>query len=395
MRIDSARVSRRTFLGALACFTPVLASADQCDGDQPSDALAVSPLDSWGWVETTSGRYLIGELIIRNHRRVPSQLIELRAGDGTTGKPAIRLEGGDLLSRLAGVTNNLPVESRMVAADDSALIFLWEPVTDARTIRSMTLEVESSGTSSGRETIVVPLATPVTDPVTVDPPVSGGPWVALYDPQMPRGHRRVAFSRGGRQVVPARFAIDWVRLDEAGRTSAAAADDFGRWFGFGADVLAVADGKVIAVRDGYPDVLTRERPAKWSEDDVSGNYVGLELASGRFAFYEHLQRGSVGVRVGETVRAGQPIARLGRSGVNSSGPHLHFHVGSDPFPLDSQGRPWVLSQFELVAVYPDIMSALSGTPWPSRRDPAVSGLVRNRMPATNSVVRFASGAGVV
>lgn len=390
-------------MSALTSVVPAMAGADQRDGLQPSDALAVSPLDEWGMVETTTGRYLIGELIIRNRSRMPRAVIELRLAEQPArlgeqparlgeqpAPPTVRLTGADLLARMANGSTNLPVASRNLAGGDSVLVFLWEPISAGATIRSVALDVGFEESSSRDQTITIPLTSPLVEPVRVHPPLAGGPWVALYDPHMPRGHRRVAFARGGRQVVPARFAIDWVRLDETGRTTGAGTDDFGRWFGFGVDVLAVADAKVVAVRDSYPDVLTRERPAKWTDDDVSGNYVGIELGPGRFAFYEHLQRGSVRVAVGDSVRAGQPIARLGRSGVNSSGPHLHFHVGTEPSTLDSQGRPWVLSQFALLGGYQTIVTALNGTPWSIESGSTAPRVVSDRLPAPNAVMRFDS-----
>ena len=384
-----SRLSRRTFLGALAALTPTLAGADQSDGLQPSDALAVSPLDDWGWVETTGGRYLVGELIIRNRTNEPRSLIELGIGDRAGRSTSIQLSGADLQSRLANPATNLAVETRTLAAGDAALLYLWERVSTTTAIGLASMNVAATASGGDRKTTSVPLKSPLLDPIAVHPPLAGGPWVALYDPNMARGHRRVAFARGTRLAVPARYAIDWVRLDEIGRPASGAADDFGQWYGFGVDVLAVADGKVVAARDSYPDVLTRVRPAKWTEDDVSGNHVGLELASGRFAFYEHLQRGSVRVKVGDQVRAGQPIARLGRSGVNSSGPHLHLHVGSDPSTLDSQGRPWSISQFTVVGGYPDIAAALGGAPWSSSGKTAI---VQRLLPHSNEVVTFAPPA---
>ncbi len=229
MRWEPPLLSRRTFLSALTSVVPAMAGADQRDGLQPSDALAVSPLDEWGMVETTTGRYLIGELIIRNRSRMPRAVIELRLAEQPArlgeqparlgeqpAPPTVRLTGADLLARMANGSTNLPVASRNLAGGDSVLVFLWEPISAGATIRSVALDVGFEESSSRDQTITIPLTSPLVEPVRVHPPLAGGPWVALYDPHMPRGHRRVAFARGGRQVVPARFAIDWVRLDETG-----------------------------------------------------------------------------------------------------------------------------------------------------------------------------------
>ena len=62
--------------------------------------------------------------------------------------------------------------------------------------------------------------------------------------------------------------------------------------------------------------------------------------SGVFATrYDHLKNGSILVKPGDEIRAGQKIAEVGSAG-RSSGPHLHFEVWSDWYtPID----PWVPS----------------------------------------------------
>jgi murein DD-endopeptidase MepM/ murein hydrolase activator NlpD len=52
------------------------------------------------------------------------------------------------------------------------------------------------------------------------------------------------------------------------------------------------------------------------------NYVALDLDGQHYAFYEHLQPGSVKVKPGDRVRSGQVII-AGCTG-ESTGPHLHF-----------------------------------------------------------------------
>src|SRR5262245_19600950 len=173
--------SRRTFLGALAAMAPTIVSADQNDGLQPSDALAASPLDDWGWVETTDGRYLIGELIIRNQSNGPRSLIELRIGARAASSGLIRLAGTDLQSRMASPATNLALESRTLAAGDSALLYLWERLSSP-TVDSVSLDVAAGEGGANRTTIRVSLRSPLIEPIAVHPPLAGGPWVALYDP---------------------------------------------------------------------------------------------------------------------------------------------------------------------------------------------------------------------
>jgi hypothetical protein len=158
-------------------------------------------------------------------------------------------------------------------------------------------------------------------PIALDPPLRGGPWVAIYDPSSVGGHRRAIFAIDGRARIPARFAVDWVKLS----------DDT---HGYGADVLAVSDATVADAVDRF-----LEPTVPLTLDNAAGNHVTLDLGAGRFAFYEHLRPGSIRVMVGQAVRSGEVLASLGASGSVSSGPHLHFHVGDTNSTLGSEGLP--------------------------------------------------------
>ena len=87
-------------------------------------------------------------------------------------------------------------------------------------------------------------------------------------------------------------------------------------------MLAVADGTIVAAVDDTSDRTPQPVPP----ESASGNYVALDVGGGRFAFYEHLQQGSIVVKPGQRVSRGDVIAKLGSSGSTSIGPHLHFHV---------------------------------------------------------------------
>jgi murein DD-endopeptidase MepM/ murein hydrolase activator NlpD len=126
---------------------------------------------------------------------------------------------------------------------------------------------------------------------------------------------------------------------------------------FGREVLAAADGTVVAVHDRARDHRCRTtgfayglmlaegmlREAFGSKP-MLGNHVTIEIADGVYASAAHLQRGSAAVRVGEHVRAGQVIARCGNSG-NSSEPHVHFQLMDRPRPFTAAGIPFAFPRF--------------------------------------------------
>jgi hypothetical protein len=106
----------------------------------------------------------------------------------------------------------------------------------------------------------------------------------------------------------------------------------------GVDVLAAAAGRVARLRDGVQDISIRAPGAPSVAGQECGNGVVVDHGDGWETQYCHVARGSVRVKVGDTVAAGQPLARVGLSG-DSEFPHLHFtvrHAGQvvDPFAPD-------------------------------------------------------------
>jgi hypothetical protein len=96
---------------------------------------------------------------------------------------------------------------------------------------------------------------------------------------------------------------------------------------WGRPVLAPAGGTVVTARDGVPD--NRRPGVDTNIREAAGNHVILDLGGGEYALLGHLRNGSVLVRAGQRVRAGQPLGRCGNSG-NSSEPHLHLHLQDRP-----------------------------------------------------------------
>jgi len=92
------------------------------------------------------------------------------------------------------------------------------------------------------------------------------------------------------------------------------------------EILAPCDGTVAWTEDRHDDAA----PKSWHRDrrNPAGNYVSIETKRG-FILLGHLKRGSILVRIADTVRAGTPIARCGNSG-NTTESHLHLHAQDRP-----------------------------------------------------------------
>lgn len=98
----------------------------------------------------------------------------------------------------------------------------------------------------------------------------------------------------------------------------------------GVYVYAAADGQIYELHDGEFD-----RSTYWAGGGF-GNYVKILHRDSLCTYYGHLMKNSLLVKFGDSVKAGQPIGKVGSSG-QSGQPHLHFEVSKngqkviDPF----------------------------------------------------------------
>lgn len=101
----------------------------------------------------------------------------------------------------------------------------------------------------------------------------------------------------------------------------------------GVAVVASADGRVLRIRDGMEDVSV----AGQSRDSVAnaecGNGAVIDHGNGWQTQYCHMAKGSLSVKPGDAVRAGDPIGRIGLSGMTEF-PHLHFTLRKDGHVVD-------------------------------------------------------------
>jgi murein DD-endopeptidase MepM/ murein hydrolase activator NlpD len=164
-----------------------------------------------------------------------------------------------------------------------------------------------------------------------------------------------SFHTTHRWAIPEEFALDIIQLGPNLRSHRGAGEQMGDFFAYDAEVVAAADGKVVQVITGgreLPPLLPKPgealdayygRIGAQQAENMShglpglvGEGVVIDHGNGEYSIYAHLKPGSATVKVGDTVRSGQTIGRLGSSG-NSTEPHLHFQVCDQPGPLSCAG----------------------------------------------------------
>lgn len=266
-----------------------------------------------------------------------------------------------------------------LAGAQRAVLFLQVPISDAEApaavVHRLTF-VDSSGTRllTTRPVQVTPTA------VVIGPPLKGGDWFAANGPGNASGHRRAMITLDGTPSIAQRFAIDYVIVDSGFKTYRGDVKNNDNYFAENQDAIAVADARVVAVKDSIPENVPgiESRAVPITLETVGGNHVILDIGGGIFAFYAHLRPGSLRVRVGDRVKRGDVLGKVGNSG-NSTEPHLHFHLSDRNSPLGAEGVPYVHDVLTVVGTCRTFGAGCQ------RKAPQA---VRGAMPFENDIVRF-------
>jgi len=315
---------------------------------------------------------------------------------------AVRARGAGVLLRIAGarasaVMQNFGfVQTSAFAASEGGRMWLDVTLPRGRRVpRALVhrLSVRVTQPSGESRTYTFDAAsTPVSRrrPVALSPPLRGGLYMNFNGCCVLSPHRGALTALNGAPFLSERFAVDFVQIDAQGAGGAGDLTRNESFFTFGEPVLAVAGARVVSTLDSVPENVPLDEPpaSSFSERAILGNHVILDLGGGRFAAYGHLQTGSVRVRVGQRVRRGQVLARVGNTGP-SGGPHLHFQVSDGPQPLASDGLPFVFRRFSLAGEVSNIGQFLTGAANADIRPVQRPARRRDELPLHGSVVRFA------
>jgi Peptidase family M23 len=186
-------------------------------------------------------------------------------------------------------------------------------------------------------------------PIIVQIPLRGSDWFAMGATGPDSYHRRALMVEGGQAWLAQRYAIDFAQfhmVDGKAFTWKGPEDKNSSYFCYDQPIHSVAAGKVVEVMDGLPENVPHS--GKLAIDltwqNAGGNHVVVDIGFGLYAFYAHMRPGSIVVKEGDRVAAGQLLGHVGNTG-SSTEPHLHFHIIDRPQFLSGQGVPYEFEKF--------------------------------------------------
>lgn len=124
-------------------------------------------------------------------------------------------------------------------------------------------------------------------------------------------------------VSAQKYAIDILRLNylgfRANKWTPKELDDFCI---FGSVIYSPCDGMIVESVDLCDDL----QPMIMDPEHPAGNYLAINKSGSEIVvILAHLMKNSLLVKKGDTVKKGQPLAKVGNTG-NTSEPHLHIHA---------------------------------------------------------------------
>ncbi|MGA7854774.1 MAG: M23 family metallopeptidase [Candidatus Acidiferrales bacterium] len=297
--------------------------------------------------------HLVYELHIANMDRWDYAFTRIDVLPGDASQKTLASFSG---SELAGMFSHpgLPgaEKTAKLAPGESGSVFMWvtfDKLEDVPAAITHRISVKIGDYPEAYSVVTLPTSVNKNPVVVISPPLTGSDWVAANGPSNTSLHRRALIPINGHAYISQRFAIDWVQLNADGRTYTGDPSDNKNYRAYGAEIHAVADGVVTQVKDGLPQNTpgAKSLAVPLSLETIGGNHVIMEIGDGLYAFYAHMQPGSVRVKVGDKVLRGQVLGLLGNTG-NSSEPHLHFQICDANSELGSEGLPYSFASFEVL-----------------------------------------------
>jgi hypothetical protein len=299
--------------------------------------------------------HLVYEVLLRNFgsESLTVSRIEVFDAEAPDAKALETFEGPALDSIVQPIGSTSAPEGTagtQLASGASAIVFMWVSLdASAKAPDKLRHRIVTADNS-----VVGPVVPTRTGLRVLHSPVTGAHWLGADAPSNDpdNHHRRGMLVMDGHLSLDRRFATDWKQV-ENGTAFSGDKRDKHSYHAYGKPLLAVADARVVAVRDGFPDNVPGHNeefhPAvPITLATILGNSVILDIGNGQFAHYYHLQAGSLEVKAGDRVRRGQLVGNIGNSG-DAREPHLHFELTTSATPIAGEGLPYVIDRYRVSA----------------------------------------------
>ncbi|HWJ59060.1 MAG TPA: M23 family metallopeptidase [Sphingomicrobium sp.] len=396
-------------LSYLLCGSVLLAgaplAAQSLKSDEILSTLAVRTLaDAHPVLGSDNRVHLAYELIVTNPSKLFVTIDKVDAVD-SAGKVLKSMSG----TALAKMTTRFSGSDNLFGPGQTAIVFMDVsfPRGEAMPSGMMHRIGISRQSDQGGKPAAFPTGEPVGAtasftgaPVTIGAParriaapLRGSGWVAANGCcDAITSHRGAVIAVNGKQNAPERFAIDWVQLDKNRKIYFGDGSKVTDFAYYGVPIYSVADGTVVNTFDGLDEQVPLKPAKGLTPAGIGGNMMVIDIGDGAYAFYAHMQRGSLKAKVGDKVTKGQVLGLLGNTG-NTDAPHLHFHLMDGTIPLNSSGLPFVIDRFTSEGVLGDsgIDDLFDGKP--VTINPQQRGDHVDQLPLNNEVSDFGPAPG--
>jgi hypothetical protein len=335
-------------------------------------------------------RHLAYELLLINHSFPPAP-VTLQRVEAIAGGEVVDSLSGRHLAAVTRPFGNSQSPLRLAGGEAATVLMDVSFPQGAKLPQRLTHRLVISQRPPSSVVATTYLAAPTSvsrrPALVVAPPLRGPDWVVGNGCcAEATSHRASVLAINGGLHAGERFAIDFFQIAPSGFLAEGPREDLSSYPYFGDEVLSATAGRVVTAVDGLPDVPVSLSLPPISAAEAGGNHVVVALGHHRFAFYAHLQPGSVRVRVGDRVSVGETLGLLGNSG-NSNAPHLHFQLMNGPIPLGSNGIPFRFSRFAVTGTLRNFVPlfALGAR---AKVAPEARGRRRDELPLNLQVLNF-------
>jgi Peptidase family M23 len=294
------------------------------------------------------------ELYVTSFSKTPVKFTELDVRGEKNDHVVMTLsaKGKDLAAMFVPIANGDPGKPNdpILQPGQAGVFFIFADFDPARgdpdTFQT-SIHIEQHGERGGSGTIqAAELDIDDANPIVIQSPLRGKNWSAANGPSNTSPHRRSILPIDGQPHIGQRYALDWIQLGDDGQSFTGDQHKNSSYHAWDQEIHAVADGEIVEVKDGLPENVPNsgKLAVQITSDTLAGNHIIEDLGNGHYAAYAHLRPGTLKVKMGDTVHAGDVLAHLGNTG-NSSEPHLHFQICDAPSFPASEGLPFAIDKF--------------------------------------------------